>query len=257
MSIVPSDSNEQSAHFQSPGLASRAFGEAFELKFHVNDAAAAFVEAWARKHLLPDRHGDDGSYRITSIYSDTPQFDVYHRSAGFKKRKFRARRYGESELVFLERKTKDGDRVRKKRVQIGMQELSRLADAEIDPEWSAAWFHRRIVTRDLRPVVCVSYLRTAFFGDVGTQPIRLTLDRQLRGARSHEWRLDMPVQSHPLLDGGAILELKFHLAMPDLLRELLPHLPTQSARVSKYRRSVVLCGLEGLSDSPPQQCAVP
>jgi hypothetical protein len=31
--------------------------------------------------------------------------------------------------------------------------------------------------------------------------------------------------------------------MPDLFRRLLPDLPLQSARVSKYRRCVRLCGL--------------
>jgi hypothetical protein len=46
-----------------------------------------------------------------------------------------------------------------------------------------------------------------------------------------------------LLPGRGLLELKFHDAMPDLFRRLLPELPLQSARVSKYRRCVRLCGL--------------
>src|SRR6478736_4750673 len=89
----------------SPGLATRSLGAAFELKFRLTPAEAAFVEAWARKHLTPDHHGAGGSYKVASVYCDTPGFDVFRRSAGFKRRKYRVRRYGDSPELFLERKT--------------------------------------------------------------------------------------------------------------------------------------------------------
>ena len=53
---------------ESPGLgAARGLGPAFELKFHLTPAEAEAAEAWARRHLTPDPHGQDGTYRITSV----------------------------------------------------------------------------------------------------------------------------------------------------------------------------------------------
>lgn len=227
----------------SPGLAAASLGPAFELKFQLTAAEAEFVEAWAREHLAPDCHGADGFYRVTSLYCDTPRFDVFHRNAGFKRRKFRVRRYGEAGHVFLERKAKNGDRVRKKRVQVDADELNLLTDLMSDPNWAGAWFHQKIVKRSLRPTVRVAYERTAFMGTAGEMPVRLTLDRNLVGSPADSWDLLPLLGGQPLLDGAVLLELKYHVMMPELFRGLLPKLPAQPARVSKYRRCVHLCGL--------------
>lgn len=227
----------------SPGLATRSLGAAYELKFRLTPAEAAFVEAWARKHLKPDHHGAGGSYRVASVYCDTPALDVFRRSAGFKKRKYRVRRYGDSPDLFLERKTKVGDQVRKKRVTIGTHETDRLSAALVEAEWSGAWFHARIQKRNLGPVCLVSYQRTAFFGMAGDAPIRLTLDHNVAGEPTRGWHVRPTGGGVPIVDGDFLCELKYHVHMPTLFQDLLPHLPAQPARVSKYRRCVELCGL--------------
>src|SRR5438552_3351346 len=103
---------------ESPGLgAGPALGPAFELKFQLTPAEAHAVKAWARQHLTPDPHGQDGTYRITSVYCDTPRIDVFHRTPGFRRSKFRVRRYDAAERVFLERKSKKKGRVKKRRVE--------------------------------------------------------------------------------------------------------------------------------------------
>src|SRR5690349_17795006 len=92
--------NGQRAEMKSPGLAAAdGLGAAFELKFQLTPDDAARVEAWAHQHLTPDRHGDAGRYRITSVYCDTPALDVFHRSPGFRRSKFRLRRYDLSPRV--------------------------------------------------------------------------------------------------------------------------------------------------------------
>jgi hypothetical protein len=227
----------------SPGLATGSLGPAFELKFQLTVAEAKFVESWARTNLSPDCHGADGFYRVTSLYCDTPRFDVFHRRAGFKRRKFRVRRYGEALQVFLERKSKLGDRVRKKRVEVSREELCRLAEAQTNPDWIGSWFHHRVLKRDLHPMVRVSYERTAFFGRAGVAPVRLTLDRNLIGAAASEWDVAPLREGLPLLHGAVLLEMKYHITMPEVFLDLVPHLPAQPARVSKYRRCVHLCGL--------------
>ena len=75
------------------------------MELYTNIRAA--LREWARAHLAPDHfgsgpHGD--GYTTTSLYFETPGFDVYHRRGSYGRSKFRIRRYGEADIVFLERK---------------------------------------------------------------------------------------------------------------------------------------------------------
>src|SRR5947209_4475248 len=116
MSIEPLPSLKPGAPLLvSPALVNGDSGDAYELKFVLPEAAAGEVEAWARRRLAPDPHGRNGTYSTTSLYCDTSGWDVYHRSAGYRRSKYRVRRYGAAPDVHLERKKKRGDKVRKHR----------------------------------------------------------------------------------------------------------------------------------------------
>lgn len=250
----------------SPGLAAaEGLGAAFELKYQLDPDEAGRIEAWARQHLHPDRNGDGGKYRITSVYCDTPTLDVFHRSPGFRRSKLRLRRYDDAPRIFLEKKSKRGDRVTKMRTDVDPGELARLPDlmapttapamsiasmaiADQADDWAGAWFGQRARRRGLRPTCCVSYRRTAFFGMAGDMPVRLTIDRDMVGTAAGDWSVPRIEDGHALLPGGLLLELKFHLHLPPLFRDLLGLLPGQLARASKYRRCVELCGI---SDGRP------
>jgi hypothetical protein len=237
----------------SPGLRADA-GPAFELKFELAGADVLRMKAWAGRHLRPDPHGEgDGSYRVTSVYCDTPEFDVFHRSAGYRGSKLRLRRYGGAPLVFLERKFRRGDRVRKRRVEVDPGELSRLSEGadRAQPDWQAAWFLQHALKKRVAPLCRVGYRRTAFFGVSGLQAVRLTIDEQLVGAPTRGWGADPLEEGLELMPDRALLELKFHDAMPELFRRLLPELPLQTAGASKYRRCVRLCGLAQDRLAPP------
>src|SRR5262245_60244966 len=145
-----------------PSLTARR--DAYELKFLVTALEAARIEAWARKLLLPDPHGLKGTYQTTTLYLDTAFFDVYHKRPGYRRNKYRVRRYGGGELVHLERKKRQGDRVRKRREMLPLLELARLSD----PDGAGTWFGQRIGERGLRPVCWVTYARTAFVGATTT-----------------------------------------------------------------------------------------
>src|SRR5262249_21752577 len=151
--------------------------------------------------------------------------DVFHRTKGFKKKKYRVRRYGESPAVHLERKTKRGDRVRKRRAVLPLDELPRLETADLEPEWPHAWFLRQVRFRGLRPTVRIAYDRTAFIGQTPDGGVRLTLDRDLIGVAAGGWELHPLAEGPPLLPGGVVLELKYQVAVPALYRELLAGLP--------------------------------
>jgi hypothetical protein len=231
---------------KSPGFR-RDAGRAFELKFEIAADDVLRMTAWARRHLRPDPHGEDGRYRVTSVYCDTPEFDVFHRSDGYKASKLRLRRYGSTPSVFLERKVKRGDEVRKRRVEVAPGDLPELAGfvgGRTPPAgWPAGWFLDYAVKKGVAPTCRVGYRRSAFFGITDGQAVRLTIDESLIGVPARGWEAHPLDEGIELLPGGALLELKFHDAMPELFRRLLPDLPPRTARVSKYRRCVRLCGL--------------
>lgn len=241
-----------SADVQSPGLGAAAgLGAAFELKFQLDPDLGKRIEEWAAINLLPDKHGDSGRYSITSVYCDTPELDVFHRSPGYRRSKFRLRRYDASSHAFLERKRKRGDRVLKRRTLVPADELAVLSKEQLPSAWAGDWFYDRVRSRNLRPTACVTYRRAAFFGMAGDMPVRLTIDRDLMGLPADAWHIPHVKEGTALLPEGVLLELKFHLHMPPLFRDLLALLPAQAARMSKYRRCVSACGLFTGVTPPP------
>src|SRR5262249_17280413 len=118
----------------SPSLDVRENRElASEIKFQVPAHIGQSVLEWARGRMSPDPNGtgdtNDG-YQITSLYFDTEQFDVFARKGSFGRTKYRIRRYGPSDIVFLERKLKTGGLVTKRRAGVEVEELRRLEDIE-------------------------------------------------------------------------------------------------------------------------------
>jgi hypothetical protein len=216
----------------SPSLASEA--DAFELKFLLTAREAERVEAWARQRLTPDPHGVDGTYQTTTLYLDTPFLDVYHKSPGYRRSKYRVRRYGPGEVLHLERKKRQGDRVRKRRELLPLADLARLPG----PDGAGTWFGLRVREQLFRPVCWIGYSRTAFVGATLGGAARLTLDRQVVGLPAPAWTVPARVDGRELLPDEAILELKFRTALPGLFRALLGTLPSHTARGSKYARCV-------------------
>src|SRR5262249_42619771 len=152
--------------------------------FLLDEVRAHEVERLVAGHLAPDPHGEPAlgnAYRISTIYCDTPEFDVFRRLGAHRRRKYRLRRYGDEALIYLERKTKRGERVRKRRSTIARGDLAAFFEFSADAEWAGHCFHKQLVRRRLVPVCCVRYLRTAYVGMGDEGPLRLTFDRHIRG----------------------------------------------------------------------------
>lgn len=226
----------------SPGLLSQP-GAAYELKYHVPAALADSLEVWVRARMRPDPHGEAGRYRTTSVYCDTANYDVYRRAAGFRRSKYRLRRYGESPTIYLERKTRQGDRVWKQRDSVAHEELVFLNGVEPREDWKGVWFRQRLHRKQFLPKCRISYVRTAFLGGTPESPLRLTLDREVIGMPTTQWEVIPVTQGKELVTAGAILEMKFRDSLPGLFRELLALLPTDLGRVSKYRLCIDAWGL--------------
>jgi len=243
--VDPCNSSGPMPRLVSPGLVSQEeAGQAFEMKYRLTHDQAAWFEAWAREHLSVDQYGEQGRYRVQSLCFDTPSLDVFQRTKGYRRSKFRVRRYEESAHVFLERKSKRGSEVRKVRSEMPIEEIAQLATTDAIPaEWHAGWFVRKLSRRRLRPTCMVAYARTAFFGISESSPVRLTIDRNVIGAPCDQWDLPPLLRGESLCEGSALLELKFHVRMPALLQDIVPKLPTHPSKFSKYRQCVEACGL--------------
>ena len=220
----------------SPGSReTRAF--ASEIKFLVPRSLGAGIREWARHHMSRDLHGSGqhgDEYRITTIYFDSPGYDVYNRRGSFGRSKYRIRRYDECAEVFLERKLRQPPILAKRRTLVPASWLPRLQHADA-AEWSGSWFHRRLQLRRLLPVCEISYFRTARLGDTPSGPIRLTLDEGL-----HAMRRDVPAfepagAGVDLLQAETILELKYRTEVPALFKRLVEEFGLRPQTASKYR----------------------
>ena len=140
-----------------------------------SDARA--VESLLAPRLALDPHADPAlgdAYRTTTLYCDTAAFDVFRCVGSHKRRKYRLRRYGHASAIFLERKSRKGERVRKRRTTIDETELSQFAESRTDAGWHGTWFAEQIGRRGLEPALRVQYVRTAYFGTTTEGPIRVT-----------------------------------------------------------------------------------
>lgn len=227
---------------ESPSLCTSS--GAREMKFVVPDDVAHVIHNWARQHLKPDPHAGDreDGYHVNSLYLDTSSFDTFRRQPGFRRRKFRLRRYGQESTIWLEVKRKHNGYVRKRRVSVAEVHLIERLSQPDDLEWEGMWFRRRLDQRQLRPVCQVTYRRFARIGTSSTGPIRLTIDRDLFASDATGWQVpSAPLLGEPLLMTQRIVEFKFRDVLPASFRGLIQDLRLEPATFSKYRESVVAC----------------
>lgn len=233
---------------ESPSLrrGSRSAPPSYEMKFLLTETLAKTVEGMLRSELTLDPHSDpqqgDG-YRITTLYCDTPELDVFHRRGRHKLSKFRLRRYGDSEHVFLERKSKQGTQVRKQRSVIDAAGLSHFAHHKHAADWPGRAYSRHLHRNALRPVCVLEYARVAYYGTCSMGPIRLTFDRQVRGALTSDWSLVPTGDWQSLLGEQVVCEFKFRDTLPSLFKNVIHTLQLSPRGVSKYRHCLQLSGL--------------
>jgi hypothetical protein len=197
----------------------------FERKFLVPEVLSGELLASVAKRLKPDPHG--GTYTVASLYLDTPDLAAFRREMAGK---WRIRRYGTGDALFVEHKARpEPGQVRKRRSQIGPEQCAGL------PEGSGpGWFTRAILKESLAPVCLISYTRHAFVGE----GIRLTLDAHIRAILCSEYILPAPLSSGEALTDDRVLEIKFEQELPLALNGLLESLGLLPESFSKYRTAI-------------------
>ena len=228
-----------------PGLTTQDIRtDARELKFTVESDRAASMRDWARARLTADpygsgSHGDE--YRTSSLYFDTDALDVFHRRRSFGRSKYRIRRYGSSDVVFLERKMRTKELLSKRRTIVPIDELPHVVASTRQADWAGHWFRRRLDARRLHVKAQVWYHRTARVGASAYGTFRLTIDDQIEAARASELAF---VSSRGVEDVTtlAIVELKFRHEMPALFKQFVEEFSLTPRTLSKYRLAMTALG---------------
>lgn len=228
---------------QSPSLRADC-KNACEMKFLVSEPLAQAIEASMRGALALDPHVDaalDNSYQLTTLYCDTAGYDVYYRVGRYRLFKYRIRRYGNAPLVYLERKSKRGYHVRKRRSMVSLTDLARLdKSASSVGQWG--WYQRQLRRNGLAPVCLLHYRRRAYFGMGAEGPLRVTYDCDIRGALSNDFSLQEPSGMQALLPGQVVVEFKYQQCLPSLFKQVMQALQLSPVDASKYRRCLEVAG---------------
>jgi hypothetical protein len=208
-----------------------------ELKIQLDGDAARALRAFCVERLAPDPHvadPGDPSYRVESVYLDTPALDALG-SDDFPK--YRVRRYdGVDTSLHFEEKFSHSPEVWKRRVPCTADEVDRVLLPADDGPGDLAWFRDRARLLGLRPRLAVAYRRFAFHAPGG---LRVTFDDRIRVAPVDVARGFLAVGAGRPIEADSVLELKYAGDPPPVAREILER-AGEPAPFSKYRRGMRL-----------------
>ena len=196
-----------------------------EIKFAISLREVELLRRRLPALLRRDPHaGPDGSYFIRSLYFDDSDHTAYREKVdGVRDRiKYRIRYYnGDDRVIFLEKKTKEGDMTGKDSVRLTRAEAEAFLRG--DPGLSRMEGLAGELGR-LR--------RRGWSGHV-----RVTLDCAVRTCPFQTELFNDRLLTVPVLDEGeAVLEVKYDAFLPAPVRELLQGVPKQRCAVSKFAR---------------------
>ncbi|HVZ21388.1 MAG TPA: polyphosphate polymerase domain-containing protein [Vicinamibacterales bacterium] len=224
-----------------------------EIKFLVTPDVAASMLEWSRSRLMPDPHagGQSGDeYQTASLYFDTATFAVYRRQGSYKRSKYRVRRYGSADVVFLERKLRTDQLLSKRRTIVPLADLPLVADPSVGAAWPAYWFAQRIASRQLRPACQIAYRRHARVGFGPYGPFRLTFDDEIVAQPASALAFE-GIDGLRVLTSHTIVEMKFRVELPAVFKHLVETFALEPASISKYRLGLDVLrghGVEALDD---------
>ena len=207
------------------------------------EAAVKALEGFLQR----DRHsGDEGLYRIASLYYDSPDLACYRNKIdGIKyRRKLRLRVYEDSDMRygFVEIKQRINRTVQKRRLALPMDEAKALCSGEdigldrLDPvdKETASEVLFLVKALGMKPQCVISYQRRPFEGSRYDYGLRVTFDTCLK-YRTHT--LDPAERANSkffLPPDIAVMEIKANEKVPVWLTSVIGALQCNIKRVSKY-----------------------
>lgn len=208
-----------------------------KMMYQLTRAIESYVDA--------DDNGDEGVYKIRSLYYDTREFKFYHEKIDGQtyRQKVRVRSYGafaDGDSVFFEIKQRHNSSVRKRRVKMNLPDAKMLIDGEDDiGEYIAD--DAKVIDEvkylfsihSLVPKLIVSYDRKAFMGKY-EDDLRITFDTNLKCSRAKHMSDDKTNQKYFIHPGFAVLEIKANDKVPVWLISVIQRFNLETNRVSKY-----------------------
>ena len=213
-----------------------------EDKYNCSETQLVMLQSRMEAALRPDSNegGPDG-YSIVSLYFDDFQDSCLQDTEdGVNQRnKYRIRIYNDSlDVIKLEVKTKQDNRIRKQSKTISRAEMESLMRGECIAEESsfedpATLFNLAIKNGGLRPKVIVAYERKAYVYEPGN--VRITFDRNVRASSRVEDFGQRNISYDFLQEYDKVLEVKYDEFIPDFLLQLLEVGNMQQSAYSKYQ----------------------
>ena len=213
-----------------------------EFKYEIDTGQVIILKERLSEIMEKDKHvGDDGSYRIRSLY-----FDDYHNSGyydnenGYDPReKYRIRIYnGSSERIRLELKRKESGKTLKKSCDISCEQAEYMMKGQrllFDDDMPALLkkFYILQETKHMTPKVIVEYDRIPFVCAEGN--VRVTLDLNISACSRAEEFLKEEIGRRPIMAKGRhLLEVKYDEYIPEYIKEIIHIKDLQQTTYSKY-----------------------
>jgi len=190
--------------------------------------------------MRPDPHAVGGTYRIRSLYFDTPRDKALREKLdGVNLReKFRIRCYnGNYDVIHLEKKSKRGGLGTKASAPLAAQEVRDILEGRLDWMMDSGRplvqeLYCKMRYQNLRPKTLVDYTREPFIYEPGN--VRVTFDTDLRTALSCTDLLDPGCPTVPAGDAPILMEVKWDEYLPDIIRDAVWVPGRRASAFSKY-----------------------
>ena len=212
-----------------------------ELKHQINPQEDLVLSQRLRKLFIHDKNaGPCGTYRVTSLYFDTPYDSALREKIdGVNRReKFRLRYYGaDLSFIRLEKKYKANGMCGKRSTRMSREQAEKLLSGSYEflldsGEPLFIELYSKLKGRGLRPKTIVRYDREAFLYAPGN--VRITLDRDIRTGLGSVDFLNSEIFYLRAMEFGTVLEIKYDAFLPDLVRMAVQVAGRQAAACSKY-----------------------
>ena len=213
-----------------------------EWKHEINYADRLVLLARLSAVMKRDAHAVDGTYRIRSLYFDTPDDKALRekRDGVDRREKFRIRYYnGDLSWIVLEKKCKLGGLCAKESCRLTPEEAQRIVDG--DPGWMLSAdrplcleLYAKMNAQGLRPKTIVDYTRDPFVFGPGN--VRVTIDYNIRTGDFRTDFLNPETLTLPAGDAPMILEVKWDDYLPDIIKDAVSLPGRRVSAFSKYEQ---------------------
>ena len=214
-----------------------------ELKFDIPYAEYLAMRGRLKLIMKSDPHvGEDGRYRIRSIYFDNSDDKALKEKVdGIAKReKFRIRYYNDDfSFITLEKKMKINNLCLKFDTRITEDECRKILKGDTDwmrssEEDLIKEFYAKMRYQRLKPRVLVSYVREPYIYQAGN--VRVTFDSEIRTTLFHQEFLTAKVKdiSATATPDTMLLEVKFDRYLPGIIQDIVQMNGARQQAFSKY-----------------------